>query len=228
MDKRFWGILAAIAVIFVGIIVVNNHKKADTPNGNSGNGSLSNHVEGKDTTGVTLVEYGDFQCPACYSYFPIVKQVQEKYKDRISFQFRNFPLTQIHKNAFAGARAAEAAALQNKYWEMHDLLYQNQDPQGANGWVASNDPLNAYFVKFAQSLNLDVSKFKNDYASRQANSTINADMREGDRLGVNETPSFFINGKPVDKTKTLDDKRQPSVEGFSKLIDEAISNAKKN
>lgn len=226
MDKRFWAVLGAIIIIFVGIIVIQN-RKASAPDGSSGSGSsgVTNHVEGKNSKGITLVEYGDYECPVCYLYYSVVKQVAEKYNDQIQFQFRNFPLQQMHPNAFAGARAAEAAALQNKFWEMHDQLYENQDPNGATGWVSSKDPLNQYFAGFAKTLGLNVDQFKKDYASSKVNDAINADAAEGNKLGITGTPTFFLDGKEV-KLQDLVDGNQPSVDKFSKVIDQAIADKK--
>src|SRR5437763_2634055 len=121
MDKRFWVFLAVVDVILGGIYFYNNTHKASSPSAQ--HGSVTNHVTGKNTAGVHLTEYGDYQCPACGQYYNPVKQVVAKYGDQIAFQFRNFPLYQIHPNAIAGARAAEAADLQGKFWEMHDRLY---------------------------------------------------------------------------------------------------------
>src|SRR6185437_12222322 len=122
MSKQFWIILAAIIVILGGIVFVTNHNKPST---GAGNGKPTNHVEGISPTGAKLIEYGDYQCPVCGSFYSTVKQVAAKYDKTVVFQFRNLPLTSLHPNAFAAARAAEAAGLQGKYWEMHDMLYQN-------------------------------------------------------------------------------------------------------
>lgn len=205
MDKRFWGIILAIILIFGGIVYFNNRSDSNST------ASPSNHVEGNNTKGVTLVEYGDYQCPACESYYPIVKEVVAKYKDQIQFQFRNLPLTQIHQNAFVGARAAEAAALQNKFWEMHDMLYENQDT-----WSESSDPA-SYFYKYATELGLNLDQFKKDYASSKVNDTINADLNAFKKTGAQQaTPTFFLNGKKIDTTA--------SVDSFSKQIDAEIAN----
>lgn len=205
MDKRFWGIILGIILIFGGIVYFNNRSDSNTT------ASPSNHVEGNNTKNVTLVEYGDYQCPACESYYPIVKQVVAKYKNQIQFQFRNLPLTQIHQNAFVGARAAEAAALQNKFWEMHDMLYENQDT-----WSESSDPA-SYFYKYATELGMNLDQFKKDYASSKVNSTINADMAAFKKTGAQQaTPTFFLNGKKIETTA--------SVDSFSKQIDAEIAN----
>jgi protein-disulfide isomerase len=206
MDKRFWGFLAVVVIVLGGIFFITSDNKANAP---SGDVKVSNHVVGQGTTGVKLVEYGDFQCPACGQYYPVVKQIKEKYGDQITFQFRNFPLFQIHQNAIASSRAAEAAAIQDKFWEMHDLLYENQD-----SWSASSNPQQV-FESFAKQLGLDTAKFKEDYKSSRVNDQVQADIKEGNRLKVDSTPTFFLDGKKISSP-------QPTVDAFSKVIDSAI------
>lgn len=206
MSKQFWGVIIVILLIFVGVYAFSGNKSNNkTENSNT----LTNHVEGTSPSGVTLVEYGDYQCPFCGQYYPIVKQVQAEYADKIVFQFRNFPLVGAHPNAFAGARAAEAAALQNKFWEMHDLLYENQSV-----WSGVTDPTEV-FNGYAQQLGLNVTQFKSDYASSKVNDLINADMAEGNRLNVTGTPSFFIDGKKVEISQ--------SVQNFEKVINAELA-----
>jgi protein-disulfide isomerase len=214
MSRRFLIILVVLAVLFGGFLVFSktkqNSKKSDN---NSNNSSLSNHTAGKGTKGVTLVEYGDFQCPACGSYYPTVEEVRQKYGDDITFQFRNFPLVQIHQNAMVGHRAAEAADKQGKYWEMYNALYKTQQT-----WSVNANPT-AIIESYAAQLGLNVDQFKKDYQSAAVNDTINADIKAGQALGVSSTPTFFINGKKLDPSPDR------SVEAFSTLIDEAIRNS---
>jgi len=222
MDKRFWAILGVIAVVFVGIVWVNNHNKDDKTNTNTTGGQTTNHIEGAKNSGITLVEYGDYQCPVCGLYYPTVKEVTEKYKKDIAFQFRNFPLTQVHPNAFAGSRAAEAADKQGKFWEMHDQLYLNQ-----NTWTPASDPLK-YFQSYAQQIGINVDQFKKDFTSDSVNKSINADIAAGNKLGITGTPAFFLNGKPVALKDLIDPtNNSPSTERFSQVIDKAIAEAKK-
>lgn len=206
MDKRFWGILAAIAVLLGGVFFLTNHNSGNTP---SSKGSVTNHVEGTGTSGVRLTEYGDYQCPACGQYYPLVKQVADTYKDQITFQFRNFPLVQIHRNAMAAARAAEAADMQGKFWEMHDTLYENQQT-----WSSSNDTQST-FEGYAKQLGLNVQKFSTDFKSSVVNDRIQADIAEGSKLKIESTPSFFIDGKKVTNPTSAD--------AFNKLIAAAIT-----
>jgi protein-disulfide isomerase len=205
MNKAFWAVIAAVIVIFGGILLFKGN--GNTPSSSSA--KPTNHVIGKNTDGVLLVEYGDYQCPFCGEYYPVVKQVQQQYGDRITFQFRNLPLLQIHQNAFAAARAAEAADLQGKFWQMHDMLYENQQ-----AW-SSNSNARSVFEGYAQKLGLNVDKFKKDFASSTVNDRINADVLALDKTKQEKsTPTFFLNGKKIKPT---------SVEEFSKLIDEAIA-----
>jgi len=210
MDKRFLLILAGLAVLFGGIFWFNKSKAKTTTT----QGTPSNHVIGTNTTGVTLVEYGDYECPACGQFYPIVKEVQKTYANKIAFRFANFPLVQIHPNAMAGARAAEAASLQGKFWEMHDLLYDNQST-----WSTGSNP-QPYFDQYANSLGLNITKFDQDMNSSAVLGTINADTAEVQALGGSGTPTFVINGKRIDTNPG-------SLDAFKQLIDQSIKNAKK-
>jgi protein-disulfide isomerase len=222
MDKRFWAIVAAILVIFVGIIVVNNKKSSDTGS-KSSSSNPTQHFTGNLTSKIQFQEYGDFQCPVCENYFQVVQQVQQKYSDSVRFQFSNLPLLQIHPNAFAAARAAEAAANQGKFWEMHDALY---DAQNWQQWTASSNVL-PYFKAYAASLKLDEAKFTKDFGSSTVNNRINADISAFKKTGQPEsTPSFFINGKYYANSNFIDATGAPSVDAFSKVIDEVIKNTK--
>lgn len=213
MTKQFWALIAVVVVVLVGVFAFTGNKS--NTSGGSGQAKLSEHITGKGQKGVTLIEYGDFQCPACEGYEPTVEQVRSKYDNDIHFQFRNFPLTNLHPNAFAAARAAEAASLQGKFWEMHDALYAQSNWQQWTQSTSASD----FFNRLAAQLGLDVNKFKQDYASDAVNGTINADMNEGNKLDITGTPTFFLDGKKLDSV-------QPSIDAFSKLLDAEI--AKKN
>lgn len=207
MDKRFWAILGVIAVIIIGVFWITNDKKAGTPNSTA---QASQHTLGHGAKGVTLLEYGDYECPYCAQYYSVVKQVVDQYQNDITFQFRNLPLTQIHPNAFASARAAEAAGLQNKFWEMHDYLYAHQQD-----WVNASNP-STIFGNYAIKLGLNADKFKQDYASEQVNGVINADVAAFNKTGAQEaTPAFFLDGKQVNPTISMD--------SFKQLLDAEIA-----
>jgi protein-disulfide isomerase len=217
MSKRFLAILVAVVV---GLGLLFWFTGGNKSNSSNGSGSQpTNHIQGTGAKGVTLVEYGDFQCPVCEAYYPVVKQVTTQFSNDIFFQFRNLPLIQIHQNAFAAARAAEAADKQGKYWEMHDMLYAQTNWQV---WTQSSSP-QTLFDGYAQQLGLDVTKFKQDYASTEVNNLINADLSEFDKTGQQKaTPSFFINGKYV-ANSALVDSNGPSAAKFSAAINAAIA-----
>jgi len=215
MSKGFWGIILVVVVVLGGIFVATNHNSSGGKTNGSTKASASSHVEGSASTGVKLVEYGDYECPYCTQFYPIVKQVADQYKDQIQYQFRNLPLTQIHKNAYSAARAAEAAGLQGKFWEMHDKLYENSDPNGATGWVVSDNALDDYFAGYARQLGLNVTQFKTDFASSRVNDTLNADIAEFKKTGADEaTPTFFLDGKLIHPGYNVSD--------FQKAIDAEI------
>ena len=208
-------ILAAIAVIFGGIFVFSQHS------GNkSGGGQPSNHVIGDGAKNVTLVEYGDYQCPICEAYEPVVEQVRTAYAKDIHFQFRNLPLPGLHKNAFSAARAAEAASLQGKFWEMHDTLYNLTNWQA---WTASSSPIDLFKV-YAQQLGLDVAKFQSDFASESVNSTIQADLDAFKKTKQQQaTPSFFLGSTYIDNSKLTDQNNRPLFEKFKTILDAEIA-----
>jgi protein-disulfide isomerase len=210
MNNRFAIVLVVLVALFAGIIFMTKREANAPTNGGSSTAQVSNHTQGEGKKGVTLVEYGDFQCPACTAYHPLIKQMIEKYKSDITFQFVNFPLVQIHQNAMAAHRAAEAASIQGKYWEMHDMLYQR-----SSDWNTSSNAFSV-FQGFASQLSLDVEKFKQDYASSQVNDVINADLAQGRKAGVTSTPTFYIDGKKVDQNPQ-------DADAFSKLIENAIA-----
>lgn len=229
MDKRFWAIIGIIVLAFGGIIFASNKNQENSGGKTSKASQATSHYTGKLDSKVTLTEYGDYQCPACKSFYPVTSQIKEKYADRVRLHFRNLPIVSLHPNAFAGGRAAEAADQQGEFREMHDLLYENQDPYGRTGWVVSKDPLSDYFVKYAEQLKLNTTTFRKDFASTLVNTRINADLDvfKTTKEAIS-TPTFFLNGKKVDSSLLLDNQNppQPSVEAFSKLLDEALANTK--
>jgi len=218
MDKRLLAILGVIAAIFIGVAIFSQNSGDKSSSSNSKVGP-TNHVTGEGQTGVKLMEYGDFQCPVCEAYYQPVKTAVEKYNKQIYFQFRNLPLSSIHPNAYAAARAAEAADLQGKYWEMHAILYDQNNWQS---WTTSSNA-KAQFESYAQSLGLNMAKFKTDYAGEKVNSLINADLDAFAKTGKpSSTPTFFIDGVYVNNAD-ISDSNAPSVEKISKVIEDAIA-----
>ncbi len=207
MSNRFFAILLIIIAVIGGVLFATKSKNSNTPT--ASNTAPTNITAGTGTTGVTLVEYGDFQCPVCASFLPIVQQVKQKYGDQITFQFRNFPLSEIHPNAVIAARAALAAEKQGKFWEFHDLLYINQ-----TAWSSSKTP-ETFFDSYAEQLGLDVAKFKTDLASAETNAAVQADRADAQRQGFTGTPTFVLDGKKLDPSPS-------NLEQFSAKIDEAI------
>jgi protein-disulfide isomerase len=199
MDKRFLGILGGLIIIFGVIFAISQNSSNGSSGGNSG-GQPTNHVQGQNAKNVTFVEYGDYECPICGAYYqPLKTALTSDVLQNIHFQFRNLPLISIHQNAFAGARAAEAAGLQNKYWQMHDMLYENQ-----NAWSQSSNPL-SIFQGYAKQLGLNTAEFK--------------------KTGKDQaTPTFFINGKYVANSEFSDPSTgAPNADKIQKVINDAIT-----
>jgi protein-disulfide isomerase len=145
------------------------------------------HAQGPANAPVTLVEYGDYQCPGCGSAYPMVKVIQKRLGDKLRFVFRNMPLNEIHPDAELAAEAAEAAGAQGRFWEMHDALYEHQDQLGPE--LASI---------LAKRLRLDIPRFEADLDSRRFRDRVKRDFMGGVRSGVNGTPTFFIDGERYD------------------------------
>jgi protein-disulfide isomerase len=145
------------------------------------------HVQGPADAAVTLVQYGDYQCPYCGAAYPIIKEVQARMGERLRFVFRNFPITTSHPDAERAAEAAEAADTQGKFWQMHDVLYENQERLGDRDLLA-----------YAEQLGLDLELFGKELAEHVHAERIHEDFMSGVRSGVNGTPTFYINGKRHD------------------------------
>jgi protein-disulfide isomerase len=148
------------------------------------------HTEGAGA--VTLVEFSDFQCPACSAVQPMLTQLLTKYQGKVKFVYRYFPLVSIHKNAQMSAQAAEAAGLQGKFWEMHDKLFITQ-----TAWEGIADP-KEIFVGYARDLGLDTTKFATDLVSAPVVDEVNADSAAATRYNLQGTPTFFVNGVNTD------------------------------
>lgn len=206
MDKKFWAVVSIIIVLFVGFLVLSNNSKDTTTTSSA---KPTNHVRGNGTK-VALVEYGDFQCPACSVYYEVLEQVYAKYSNDMTMQFRHFPLTSLHPNAFAASRAAEAASKQGKFWEMYSKIYSTQAV-----WQGSNSA-NSIFESYATELGLDITKYKADFKSSAVNDSIKADVAAGQKINVTGTPTFLVNGKVITTPAQ-------TVEAFSAVIDKALA-----
>ena len=212
MTKKAWIIFAAMCVGLIGgLIFLQQRNQIDVSSvdttkvqpASSESGHISEHVYGNANSKVLLVEYADFQCPGCNSSYPVTKKVIEKYKDKIGFIFRNYPLTSAHPNALAAAAAAESAGLQGKYWEMHNSLFENRA-----SWVElSGSTRTENFVKLASDIKgLNVEKFKADLENPNIRKKIDYDMALGKKDSVGGTPAMYINGKDVGSQKVLNGK----------------------
>lgn len=211
MGKRFIIIIAILVAVF-GAILWSSKQDAQAPESGGSQAQVSNHIKGNATASVKLVEYADFQCPGCAGIYPIVNEVVEKYKDQIAFQYVHFPLVTIHQNAMAAHRAAESAGNQGKFWEMYDLLYQGHASWNNSSAAAS------IFESYAQQLSLNIDQYNSDVASSAVNDVIQADIRQGQTLGVRATPTFYLNDEILEPTPT-------TVEEFSQVIEKAIQAA---
>ncbi len=147
----------------------------------------SDHIYGNPDATIELVEYGDYECPYCGRAYPIIKDIQQQLGTDLKFVFRNFPLSNVHPHAFMAAVATEAAGLQGKFWEMHDIIFENQK---------TLDVENIFL--FAAKVGLNIERFKSDTQQTSLMDKVEKDFESGLRSGVNKTPTFFINGKKYD------------------------------
>jgi len=154
--------------------------------------SERDHIVGPATAAITLVEYGDYECPYCGAAHPIVKEVRRRMGNSLRFAFRHFPLSRMHPHAERAAEAAEAAGAQGKFWQMHDMLYENQA-------ALEDDDL----VTYAAAIGLDLERFGQDMLDGVHAARVRADFLSGVRSGVNGTPTFFINGHRHDGSYDL-------------------------
>lgn len=158
----------------------------------------NDHIKWSPEKKNVLVEYSDFQCPSCKGAHDFLKTVEAsgsadfEITNKVTFVFRHFPLYQIHDKAYTAAYAAEASGIQGKFWEMVDILFTNQQT-----WSTNNNPKDL-FLKYAKELQLDVEQFKKDSDSTEVKNRVSEDLREAEQMGVNSTPTFFLNGQKVD------------------------------
>jgi protein-disulfide isomerase len=200
-------IIAAVLAAAVGggflMFRSSQPQSPTTPMPTGGSGATSKGV-------VKIDEYGDYQCPPCGALHPIIKTLKGEYGDRIQFAFHHFPLTQIHSHALDASYAAAAAGLQGKFWEMHNLLYENQSV-----WSEVGD-FRPIVLDFARKIGLDLPRFTRDIDGLQVVTVVSEDMQRGALLGVNGTPTVFINGQLIHSDNF-------STEGLRKEINRRLS-----
>ena len=199
-------IAIVLAVTIVGLVFLLRAR----PNGEFVATNMQSGTEAKSTPPegvvVTLEEFGDYQCPPCGELHPSLKKMKQEFGPNLNFVFRNLPLTTIHKNALAAAQAAEAARMQSRFWEMHDLLYENQDL-----WKDDINP-KSIFWKFAADLGLDTGRFMADMEDKQVNLRIEADRAAAAELGIEGTPTVLIDGRQLRPEVTNPDGIRKGIE----------------
>ncbi len=224
-DKFVLSIIVATILILVGAVFF--FSKMDSSSSSDSNSSTpvsqenqkllevvsDDYIKGNKDASVTIVEYLDFECEACGAYYPLVKQLAEEFKNDVRFVNRYFPLPG-HKNGLPAALAAEAAGKQGKYWEMHNILFDNQ-----KNWGEKQSPDPAIFEGYAKQIGLNMDQFKKDVGSNEVKERVNRDKNSGTKLGVSGTPTFFLNGEKIPNPKTPED--------FKTFINAAILKAPK-
>ena len=226
MSKKAWIIfLAVVIVVLGGLVYLSSKDKIDVGGVDANsivaasdkNGKIADHVYGNKNSKVLLIEYADFQCPGCGGSHPQIKAITEEYKDKIAFVFRNFPLTSAHPNARAASAAAEAAGLHGKYWEMNNIIFENQD----NWKGASTDERDSLFSQYAREVGVNKDDFTKALDSASIGKKISFDQALGKKVKVSGTPTFFLNGTLI-KEDVTNNVIQSDGSQLKKLIDEAL------
>jgi protein-disulfide isomerase len=225
-----WFIVGFIVIVTAGAIIAGAYSSST---GSSANNASSTFVattvpaitaadwsEGNPNAKVSLVEYGDFECPACGEYAPIIQQLVQNYSSTVQFVFRNFPLYTVHPFAGVSAQAAEAAGLEGgaaKYWAMHDILYAKQDEWSTNSSLTPAQVVSQYLDGYAQSIGLNVNTFNSDINATSVAQKIQADVNSGTAAQIDHTPTFFVNLKQIPNPTGLAD--------FEKILDVALASS---
>jgi protein-disulfide isomerase len=209
----FWAcFIIILGLIMWGLVVAMNKPVAGSNLSEPAPVTSADHILGVANAPVTMIEYGDFQCPACGLFYPVVKRLTNEASTTLRLVFRHFPLSQ-HANAPITAQASEAAAMQGKFWDMFDLIYSNQ-----KDWSDLPDA-HTILDGYAQKIGLDMTKFKADLDSDAVKKVVADDEAEGEKIGINQTPTFFVNGKAITNPQ--------SYEAFKSLIEAAASGSSK-
>jgi protein-disulfide isomerase len=199
--KLILGLVVGVGLLVGGLWYLSG---MDAPDAKQLDLVESDWKQGPENPKLTLVEYADFECPACAAYQPVLKDIKETFKNDLRFVYRQFPLP-MHRNGMAASLASEAAGLQGKFWEMHDLLYAKQKEWG--GKTAED---RAVFEQYASTLGLDIEKFKQDMSSDAVKGAVERGLESGEALNVRGTPTFFLNGEKLDTPG--------SAEAFKELL----------
>jgi len=210
MNKRikFWTV-ASLLIIASALIMIKVAGVGAKPLFIKDGISPSDWVQGNPQAKVTLIEYSDFQCPACKVFNIELQKIMEEFGSHIAFAYRNYPLISIHKYSINAAYAAEAAGVQGKFWEMHDILFNTQED-----WSNQENPEQSFF-DYAKNIGLDMKKFEEDYNSRKIRNKVEESRSFAEGLGIKGTPTIFINGKQINNPRSHED--------FRKLIRDIIA-----
>ena len=219
-NKIFFGIIAVVIVVVLGgaIFLSKDGDKTDSKPKDVAAVTEDDYTEGAKDPKVTLIEYGDFQCNFCAALHPTLEEVLPEYEDDVQFVFRHFPITSSHPNALVAHKAAEAAGRQDKFWEMHDKLFESLQE-----WGSDNNPIET-FNGYAKELDLDVEQFKSDFDDASLTDRINTVKEDGKSAGVKSTPTMFLNGKKLDTIRSADELRQQ----LDEALEQAAGNTKPN
>lgn len=208
----FWvGIIIGISLVVAGMIYLVSLQQTPSSNGDLVIDNIitsEDWIKGSRDAKVTLIEYSDFQCPACAYFSPVLNQLSEEFGNDLALVYRHFPLPS-HKNAKPMAMIAEAAGKQNKFWEMHEIIFTNQ-----NKWSNSSD-VTEIGLDYAKQIGLDVERFEKDLNSSELKKEINGIINANSKLGISYTPSFFLNGKLIPNPRSYGD--------FKEVIAQALN-----
>jgi protein-disulfide isomerase len=211
--KKVWStlgiILGIVAVLAVLVLIAKMQDAPAQTSKNVAEVTALDHVTGKLDSAVTLIEYSDFQCPACGAYAPVVERLISEYGDRVRFVYRHFPIYSKHPNAEIAGRAAEAAGQQGKFFEYGAILFAKQ-----NDWAELSNPQDT-FIEYAKSLSLNTDDFKAYMLSSDSKKTVSNDYRSGVQAGVSGTPTFFLNGEALENPQ--------GYTAFKKILDDALA-----
>ncbi|MFH0954641.1 MAG: thioredoxin domain-containing protein [Candidatus Micrarchaeota archaeon] len=188
-------VIGGLLVVLIAISIFAFSQQSPPTNTIGADLSLGGQTAGKPDSKVTFVEFSDFQCPACGVAYPAAKQIQDRYSDRVRFVYQHFPLTQLHPLAVTSAEAAECAGQQGKFWQAHDLLFENQ-----SFWTTQESPTYgpSGIRELFKDLNLDLQKFEDCWTNRKGLPAVQAGLDLGNKIGVAATPAFYINGQKID------------------------------
>lgn len=210
MKKIIWVIIAVLVVVGLYFLFTSGGGASQSKLYQAGIPNELDNIKGNASSTVVLMEYSDFECPACRTYYPVMRQLMQEYGDRVLFVYRHFPLTGIHANAEFAARASQAAAKQGKFWEMHDMLFEKQDE-----WAQSSN-VEEKFVSYAKLIGIDTEQFKSDWRSKEVKDFVSSQRIHALSIGLQGTPSFFLNGTKINNPSSVDEFKNLIIKALAK------------